>query len=46
MKTVLALTAVLAVSGLAPSVAIAQYGMPGGTPMTFFVTSRAHRRRG
>ena len=40
MKTALALTAVLAVSGLAPSVAIAQYGMPGGTPMTFFVTSR------
>jgi len=29
----------LAVSGLAPSMAMAQHGMPGGTPMTFFVTS-------
>lgn len=39
MKIVLLLTAILALSGLAPSAAIAQYGMPGGTPMTFFVTS-------
>jgi hypothetical protein len=39
MKIVLVLTAILALSGLAPSVAIAQQGMPGGTPMTFFVTS-------
>jgi hypothetical protein len=39
MKTVLVLTAILALSALAPSAAIAQSGMPGGTPMTFFVTS-------
>jgi hypothetical protein len=39
MKTVLVLTAVLALSGLARSIAVAQHGMPGGTPMTFFVTS-------
>ena len=39
MKIVLVLTAILALSALAPSAAIAQYGMPGGTPMTFFVTS-------
>ena len=39
MKIVLVLTAILALSGLAPSVTVAQHGMPGGTPMTFFVTS-------
>jgi hypothetical protein len=39
MKTVLVLSAVVALSGLASSVAVAQHGMPGGTPMTFFVTS-------
>jgi len=39
MKQFFVLTAVLALSGLAPSVALAQHGMPGGTPMTFFVTS-------
>jgi hypothetical protein len=39
MKTVLVHTAILALSALAPSAAIAQYGIPGGTPMTFFVTS-------
>ena len=39
MKIVVVLTAVLALSALAPSAAIAQYGMRGGTPMTFFVTS-------
>jgi hypothetical protein len=33
------LAAILALSGLQSSVAIAQHGMPGGTPMTFFVTS-------
>jgi hypothetical protein len=33
------LAALLALSGLEPSVATAQHGMPGGTPMTFFVTS-------
>ena len=39
MKALLVLTAILALSALTPSVAIAQHGMPGGTPMTFFVTS-------
>src|SRR5688572_31574968 len=39
MKSVWLLTAVLALSGLTPSGAMAQHGMPGGTPMTFFVTS-------
>ena len=39
MKMVSVLTAILALSGLAPSVTVAQHGMPGGTPMTFFVTS-------
>ena len=39
MKTVLILTAVVALSGFASSVGVAQHGMPGGTPMTFFVTS-------
>ena len=39
MRRVVVLTAILALSGLAPSVAVAQHGMPGGTPMTFFVTS-------
>ena len=39
MKPFLILTAILALSGLEPSVATAQHGMPGGTPMTFFVTS-------
>ena len=39
MKAFSLLTAILALSGVAPSVATAQHGMPGGTPMTFFVTS-------
>jgi len=39
MKAFSLLTAILALSGVAPSVATAQQGMPGGTPMTFFVTS-------
>jgi hypothetical protein len=39
MKTVLVLTAILALCGFAPSVAFGQHSMPGGTPMTFFVTS-------
>jgi hypothetical protein len=39
MRTVVVLTAILALSGVASSVAVAQHGMPGGTPMTFFVTS-------
>src|SRR3990172_963076 len=39
MNRVLVLIGVLALSGLAPSVAFGQHGMPGGTPMTFFVTS-------
>ena len=33
------LTAILALCALASSSANAQHGMPGGTPMTFFVTS-------
>lgn len=39
MRRELVLTAALVVSGAASSVTIAQHGMPGGTPMTFFVTS-------
>jgi hypothetical protein len=39
MKRVLVLIAILALSGVAPSTAGAQQGLPGGTPMTFFVTS-------
>ena len=39
MKALLVLTATLALSAVTPSVALAQHGMPGGTPMTFFVTS-------
>lgn len=39
MQRVLVLTAMLALPAMAPSAALAQYGMPGGTPMTFFVTS-------
>jgi len=39
MKMFSILAAVLALSVLPPSVATAQQGMPGGTPMTFFVTS-------
>jgi hypothetical protein len=38
MRRALAFTAIAALSGAA-SPAIAQHGMPGGTPMTFFVTS-------
>ena len=38
MKGVLVF-AILALSGTASSVVVAQYGMAGGTPMTFFVTS-------
>ena len=41
MKQFLIITAILALSGLEPSVATAQHGMPGGTPMTFFVTSES-----
>jgi len=40
MKTFSLLTAILALSGFERSAAIGQHGMPGGTPMTFFVTSR------
>ena len=40
MKMFAILAVVLGLSGAAPSVAFAQVGMPGGTPMTFFVTSR------
>jgi len=39
MKTVSVLSAILASSGLAPFGVAAQQGLPGGTPMTFFVTS-------
>jgi hypothetical protein len=39
MRTFLLAAAILAVSALQPSGAAAQNGMPGGTPMTFFVTS-------
>jgi len=38
-RSLFVVTAVLGLSDLASSVAIAQHGMPGGTPMTFFVTS-------
>ena len=41
MKRFSVLTAILALSGLEPSVALAQHGMLGGTPMTFFVTSES-----
>jgi hypothetical protein len=34
MKSVFVVTTVMALSGLAPTIAIAQHGMPGGTPMT------------
>jgi len=39
MRRVLLFTASVALSVVAPSAATAQHGMPGGTPMTFFVTS-------
>ena len=39
MKIVLVLTAILALSAWRPPSRFAQHGMPGGTPMTFFVTS-------
>jgi hypothetical protein len=39
LKSVFLVTTVLALSGLTPAVGIAQHGMLGGTPMTFFVTS-------
>jgi hypothetical protein len=39
MDRVLIFTALLLLSGLKPSFGVAQHGMPGGTPMTFFVTS-------
>src|SRR5688572_4429839 len=39
MNRVLVLTVILLLSALVPSVTVAQHGMPGGTPMTFFVTS-------
>jgi hypothetical protein len=41
MKMPSVLAALLALSGLHPAAAVAQMGMPGGTPMTFFVTSRS-----
>lgn len=41
MKKCSILIAILALYGLEPSVAIAQHGMPGGTPMTFFVTGES-----
>jgi hypothetical protein len=40
MRAVFISSALLMLSGVAPLVAIAQHGMPGGTAMTFFVTSR------
>ena len=39
MKELSILAAILTLSGLAPCAANAQHGMPGGTPMNFFVTS-------
>src|SRR5438874_5892358 len=39
MKIAVILTATLTLAGFASSVVIAQHGMPGGSPMTFFVTS-------
>ncbi|MBM3820212.1 MAG: lectin [Acidimicrobiia bacterium] len=39
MRTLSLAAAILAVSALEPTGAAAQQGMPGGTPMTFFVTS-------
>ena len=39
MKSVVISIVSLALSALTPCVVIAQHGMPGGTPMTFFVTS-------
>ncbi|HEX2462385.1 MAG TPA: hypothetical protein VHJ58_19735, partial [Vicinamibacterales bacterium] len=39
MKMTFVVAVVLAVWGGPSSVALAQHGMPGGTPMTFFVTS-------
>ena len=39
MRRVAVITAILALQGLAPPAGLAQLGMPGGTPMTFFVTS-------
>jgi hypothetical protein len=41
MKTGSLASAVLILSAASPSLAIAQHGMPGGTPMTFFVTSES-----
>ena len=39
MRILFGFTAIVALWSLALSVAVAQHGMPGGTPMTFFVTS-------
>jgi hypothetical protein len=39
MKRAFVLFGLLALPGVATSVAVAQHGMQGGTPMTFFVTS-------
>jgi glutamate synthase domain-containing protein 2 len=39
MKKVLILSTILALCALASSDVVAQHGMQGGTPMTFFVTS-------
>ena len=39
MTTLFVLIAAAAALAVSPSVALAQHGMPGGTPMTFFITS-------
>jgi hypothetical protein len=39
MKRILAFSAILVLAAVVPSAVRAQHGMPGGTPMTFFVTS-------
>src|SRR5215216_4973728 len=39
MKNILVFIALLAAVCVQPYVVAAQHGMPGGTPMTFFVTS-------
>ena len=39
MRAIAVVIVFLALAGLAPGVAARQHGMPGGTPMTFFVTS-------
>jgi len=44
-KSLFVITIVLTLPALESSVAIAQHGMAGGTPMTFFRHQRAYRRR-